>query len=210
MAELPSPSQLQRELLQDMHLQTTETQCELWLQFLDLLNRWNKIFNLTAVRDPVAMHQLHLLDSLSVAPLPESGALLDVGSGGGLPGIPLAILYPERPVTLLDSNIKKIRFLRQAVIELKLHHVQVVHARVEDLDKSQPFQYVISRAFTALPQFITLTKDLITGDGALLAMMGKLEDSDLEAIPDDFVYTVRQLNVPGLDAARHLVTIQTP
>ncbi len=135
------------------------------LAYLALLVKWNKAYNLTAVRDPDEMVSRHLLDSLSVVPFVAAGGArwLDVGSGGGMPGVPLAILFPERQFTLLDSNGKKTRFLTQVKLELKLANLEVIHSRVEQLQPPQPFDGIVSRAFSSLEDFSTWTRHLGNG-----------------------------------------------
>ncbi|MFJ5446557.1 16S rRNA (guanine(527)-N(7))-methyltransferase RsmG [Methylobacillus methanolivorans] len=174
------------------------------LVYLELLVKWNKVHNLTAVRDPEEMVTLHLLDSLSVLPHVPTGRLLDVGSGAGLPGIILAICRPDLQVTTIDAVQKKASFMRQAKAELQIDNLQVVAGRVEQLKPELPFDTVISRAFSEIALFIQLTKHLIAEEGLWLAMKGQMPQGELEAIslkPSK----VELLVVPGLDAQRHLV-----
>lgn len=174
------------------------------LAYLELLVKWNKVHNLTAVRDPEEMVTLHLLDSLSVLPYVPAGRLLDVGSGAGLPGIILAICRPDLQVTTIDAVQKKASFMRQAKAELQIDNLQVVAGRVEQLKPELPFDTVISRAFSEIALFIKLTKHLIAEGGLWLAMKGQMPQGELEAIslkPSK----VELLAVPGLDAQRHLV-----
>lgn len=186
------------------------------IAYVELLAKWNQAFNLTAVRDPAEMVTLHILDSLVVAPfLPtlvstgSSGSLIDVGTGAGLPGIPLALLDPERPVTLLDSNIKKTRFCRQAVLALGLKNVDVVHARDEGYLPDQPFATVISRAFASLADYVAGTRHLVAAGGSLLAMKGAYPEEEVRALPEGVsVLAVHPLQVPGLDAERHLLELR--
>jgi len=180
------------------------------LAYLDLLAKWNKTYNLTAIRDPLQAVSLHLLDSLAV--LRElsgrSGALADVGSGGGLPGIPLAIAEPARRVTLNDANEKKGAFLRQAVIELGLRNADVHVGRVEDWRPahSERFAVVISRGFASLVDFLASCRHLAAPSGVLAAMKGAYPEAELAQVPADCDCSeVRRLNVPLLDAERHLV-----
>lgn len=180
----------------------------LLLDYLALLDKWNKVFNLTAVRTPREMLSHHLLDSLAVAPHLHGVRVIDVGAGAGLPGIPLAIISPERRYTLLDSNGKKARFMRQAVIDLGLSNVEVVHERVENYRPEEGFDTVISRAFAAIADFVTLAGPLCRQGGRLLAMKGRYPDDEIDALPAGFaVAAVHRLAVPGLDAERHLVEI---
>ncbi|MBD2836949.1 16S rRNA (guanine(527)-N(7))-methyltransferase RsmG [Pseudomonas sp. JM0905a] len=189
---------------------TPETQEKL-LAYLALLIKWNKAYNLTAVRNPDEMVSRHLLDSLSVVPF--VGALgdnwLDVGSGGGMPGIPLAILFPERRFTLLDSNGKKTRFLTQVKLELKLANLEVVHSRVEAFTPAQPFSGIVSRAFSSLEDFSNWTRHLGDGETRWLAMKGLHPDDELQALPADFrVESAHQLEVPGCQGQRHLLILR--
>jgi len=188
-----------------------ETQQEQLLGYLRLLNKWNKAYNLTAVRDPAEMVSRHLLDSLSVAPHVEQGGSrwLDVGSGGGMPGIPLAILFPERSFTLLDSNGKKTRFLTQVKLELKLANLEVVHSRVEEFRPEQPFTGITSRAFSSLRDFAHWTRHLGDLDTCWLAMKGIQPDDELQALPEDFqLERCLVLKVPGCQGQRHLLILR--
>ncbi len=188
-----------------------ETQQEQLLGYLRLLNKWNKAYNLTAVRDPAEMVSRHLLDSLSVAPHVEQGGSrwLDVGSGGGMPGIPLAILFPECSFTLLDSNGKKTRFLTQVKLELKLANLEVVHSRVEEFRPEQPFAGITSRAFSSLRDFADWTRHLGDCDTHWLAMKGIQPDVELQALPEDFqLERCLVLKVPGCQGQRHLLILR--
>jgi len=178
------------------------------LDYLALLDKWNKVFNLTAVRSPREMLSHHLLDSLAVEPHLHGVRIIDVGSGPGLPGIPLAVVSPERRFTLLDSNGKKARFMRQAVIDLGLSNVEVLHERVENYRPEEGFDTVISRAFSAIADFVTLAGPLCRQGGRLLAMKGRYPEEELSALPAGYaVAAVHRLVVPELDAERHLVEI---
>ena len=186
------------------------------LDYLALLQRWNRAYNLTAVKDPRAMVHRHLLDSLSVLPyLDEAppGPLADVGSGAGLPGLPLALARPERDVLLVDSVGKKVRFLRQAVRELGLgERVRAVQGRVETLaDETGRFAVVTARAFAPLGRIVQLAGHLLRTDGRILAMKGRVEEDELAGIPADWrVRQIAPLRVPGTEGARHLVVLQPP
>jgi 16S rRNA (guanine527-N7)-methyltransferase len=176
--------------------------------YLDLLAKWNKTYNLTAIRDPLQAVSLHVLDSLSVLrELPKGGGeLADIGSGGGLPGIPLAIAEPARRVTLNDANEKKGAFLRQAVIELGLRNAEVHIGRAEQWRPTQRFAVVISRGFASLVDFISACRHLVAPGGVLAAMKGAHPRAELAQIPADCdCADVRRLKVPLLDAERHLV-----
>ncbi len=177
--------------------------------YLQLLQRWNKVYNLTAVRDPAQMQVVHLDDSLSVAPYICGKRCLDVGSGAGLPGIPLAIIQPERQFTLLDTNGKKTRFMQQAVLELGLQNVNVVQTRVESWQPDQCFDAIISRAFASLSDFVTFTGKHACENGILYAMKGRYPDNELAELPTGWQVTAQhELHVPGLDAERHLLELQ--
>ncbi|PID34111.1 MAG: 16S rRNA (guanine(527)-N(7))-methyltransferase RsmG [Thiotrichales bacterium] len=186
----------------------TRHQQEQLQQYLQLLQRWNKVYNLTAVRDPKQMLPLHLWDSLSVARLVQGDSCLDVGSGAGLPGIPLAVLYPERQFTLLDTNGKKTRFIQQAVLELGLKNVQVVQQRVEQWRSDSKFAAIISRAFASLADFVTVSAAHLQDNGVLYAMKGRYPDSEIAELPKGWVLARSHvLDVPGLDAERHLLEL---
>ena len=174
------------------------------LAYLTLLQKWNKVYNLTAVRDPLEMVTLHLLDSLSVLPYVNSNNILDVGSGGGLPGIVLAICKPELQVTTIDTVQKKVIFMRQVKGELGLDNLTPVHARVENFKPDAPFEIVISRAFSEIALFVQLTKHLIAENGQWLAMKGIMPADELEGLPLTPVQVIA-LKVAGLDAERHLL-----
>ena len=181
------------------------------LAYLALLVKWNKAYNLTAVRDPDEMVSRHLLDSLSVVPFVASAGdtWLDVGSGGGMPGVPLAILFPERHFTLLDSNGKKTRFLTQVKIELQLANLDVFHSRVEAFRPAQPFSGICSRAFSALADFANWTRHLGDGQTRWLAMKGVQPDDELQALPVDFrLESCQLLKVPGCQGQRHLLILR--
>jgi len=178
------------------------------LSYLDLLAKWNKTYNLTAIRDPLQAVSLHLLDSLAVVRelADRGGALADVGSGGGLPGIPIAIVEPSRRVTLNDANEKKCAFLRQAVIELGLRNTDVHIGRVEDWRPAERFAVVISRGFASVVDFLAACRHLAAPAGVLAAMKGAYPVAELAQVPADCdCRDVRRLKVPLLDAERHLV-----
>jgi len=181
-------------------------QADALLTYLELLNRWNRTYNLTAIRDPVQMVTRHLLDALSVLPWIGDGRLLDAGTGGGLPGIPLAIMRPRLEVVLLDSAGKKIRFLNHVVRELSLNNATPVQARLESWQDEQPYSTIISRAFSSLNSFAESARHLAGAGTKLLAMKGKRPDRELNGLPDCWrVDSVEELQVPGLQEERHLV-----
>lgn len=177
------------------------------LDYVELLSRWNVAYNLTAVRDPSEMVTRHVLDSLSVTPFVTGNSLADVGSGAGLPGIPLAILFPERTFALIDANGKKARFLREAVRTLGLTQVRVDAERVEKV-RGQ-YDCVTARAFSSLADMLQLGGHLLAPGGSWLALKGVLKMDEIKALPPQFrVADVRALAVPGLGAARHVVIIK--
>ena len=178
------------------------------LAYLMLMQKWNKVHNLTAVRDADEMVVLHLLDSLVVLPFIDGKALLDVGSGAGLPGIPLAICLPDLKVTVIDSNNKKVSFMRQAKAELGIDNLEVLGGRVEEIAPNRKFDMVISRAFSDLDLFISLTHQLCEAQGKWLAMKGVYPEAELVELEKKTGITpskVDELKVPGLSAHRHLV-----
>lgn len=177
------------------------------LDYLVLLEKWNKVHNLTAVRDPSDMVTLHLLDSLSVLPYIKSGRLLDVGSGAGLPGIPLSIVRPDLQVTVMDSSHKKASFMRQAKAALGIPNLEVVCGRVEEFHPEHKFNMVISRAFSDLAEFMRLTAHLCDEEGVWLAMKGVYPFDELAQIKGPSAEVV-PLRVPGLEAQRHLVFLK--
>ena len=186
---------------------TADQQARL-LDYLALLDKWNRTYNLTAIRDPGQMIPRHLLDSLVVAPLLQGGRAIDVGTGAGLPGVPLAILYPEREFHLLDANGKKTRFLFQVKTALALDNMTVHHARVEKFEPEQPFDVVLSRAFASLTDMIAACRHLPSSSGRFLAMKGAYPHEELAAIEDQcHLVAVHELLVPGLEEQRHLVEL---
>lgn len=194
---------------QQMDVALSAGQAEQLLAYMALLNKWNKAYNLTAVRDPDEMVSRHLLDSLSILPFVADGRWLDVGSGGGMPGVILAIMRPDSQFTLLDSNGKKTRFLTQVKLELGLDNLQVVNSRVEAFTPGQAFDGIVSRAFSSLADFTSLTRHLSTEDTHWLAMKGLYPESELQALADDFtVLTSEELSVPGCQASRHLLILR--
>ncbi|WP_100638827.1 16S rRNA (guanine(527)-N(7))-methyltransferase RsmG [Marinobacter salexigens] len=201
----------QRQLgegLAHMQIPLSGAQQQQLLAFLALLNKWNRAYNLTAVRDERQMVSRQLLDSLSILPWVTTEHLLDVGAGGGLPGIPLAIVLPERRFTLLDSNGKKTRFLNQCVLELGLNNVDVIHGRAEDCKPEQPYTQISSRAFTALENLVNWCEGLLANNGSFLAMKGQYPDDEVAALPAGWqVSSTHSLNVPGAGGERHLLVV---
>jgi 16S rRNA (guanine527-N7)-methyltransferase len=179
------------------------------IAYVELLAKWNKAYNLTAVRDPQEMVIRHLLDSLAVVPHLTGQRIIDVGTGGGLPGIPLSLVFPERQFVLLDANSKKTRFLVQAKAALGLENVTVVHSRVEDYRPAQPFDIVITRAFASVADILIGSRHLLTPEGEFLAMKGVVPEEELAALPPGCrLIEVIPLTVPGLEQEqRHVLRI---
>jgi len=195
--------------LRELNLNCSSLQLEKLLKYLELLQRWNKAFNLTAIRDPLQMVRLHLLDSLAIHPYVQGlKSIIDVGTGPGLPGIPLAILNPEINFTLLDSNGKKTRFLFQAINELKLTNASEINHRAEAYQPNQLFDAVISRAFSSISDMLNQCDHLVSDQGCFLAMKGKKPDSELSQMSKAYkVIEVSEVNVPLIDSERHLIKI---
>ncbi len=178
------------------------------LAYLALIEKWNRVYNLTAIREPEKMVSHHLLDSLAVVQHLRASRLLDVGSGAGLPGIPLALANPETQVTLLDSNHKKVAFLNQAVIELKLKNTAVCGERVESWQTQDSFDVIISRAFSDMGEFVRVTRHLLAPGGMFAAMKGLHPYEEIDKLPPDcIVRKVLPMAIPGLEGARHLLLI---
>ncbi len=191
-----------------LELTLDSRQHSLLLDYLGLLAKWNKAYNLTAVRDEAQMVTRHLLDSLVIAPHIRGQRLIDVGTGAGLPGIPMAILFPEREFHLLDSNGKKTRFLFQVKTALRLDNMVVHHARVESFAVGQLFDVVLSRAYASLRDMTDSCRHLLAPDGRFLAMKGAYPAGELEVVSTQYeLKAVYPLAVPGLAEQRHLVEI---
>lgn len=193
-----------------LSLSLSEEQIEKMLAYLALLVKWNSVYNLTAIRDPHDMVKQHLLDSLSaVHAFAHARHVLDVGSGGGLPGIVLAIVYPQIAISMIDIVNKKTAFLTQVKAELKLKNVTVYTGRVELLKVEQAFDVITSRAFSELNNFVTWSHHLLAADGRFLAMKGVRPLQEIESLPTGWaVEKIEVLKVPGLDVERHLVFIR--
>jgi 16S rRNA (guanine527-N7)-methyltransferase len=189
-----------------LSVEIADAQAETLERYLDLLEKWNRVYNLTAIRERSRMVTHHLLDSLAVLPHLRGPRVLDVGSGAGLPGIPIAVASPALKVSLLESNHKKSAFLTQAVAELRLANVQVVTERVESWQTEARFDTIVSRAFAELGEFASLAGRLLAPDGVIAAMKGVHPFEEIERLPTGFrVREVVRLRVPGLDGERHLV-----
>ena len=191
--------------LDALAVEAASPQIDTLLGYIDLLHRWNAAYNLSAVRDPDAMVPRHLLDSLAALPYVGGPRVLDLGSGAGLPGIPLAVMRPDWQVVLLDSNGKKARFLRQAKLELGLANVQVIHGRAEDVADTG-FDTVTARAVAQLDELARLCSPMIQADGRLVALKGPAVAEELPAI-DRLHVADHRVTVPGLEGERHIITI---
>mgnify|MGYP003652108206 FL=1 len=184
-------------------------QNEQLIQYLELLIKWNKAYNLTAIRDPEEMFIKHLVDSLSMAPFIKGEFILDVGTGPGLPGIPMAIMFPSKHFSLIDSNGKKTRFLVQAKMSLALTNIEVFNVRVESLPSDKLFDQIMSRAFTALDNMVSLCKHLLASNGEFLAMKGLIPKDEIAMVDADYgIVSITPLIVPGCMDQRHLITIK--
>ena len=206
-----SKSQKQDQLkrgLELLQLTCNEKQLNQLLNYLDLLERWNKAYNLTAIRDPFDMINLHLLDSLAISAELQGDRFIDVGTGPGLPGIPLAIINQNKNFTLLDSNGKKTRFLFQTKLELGLDNISEVNQRVQDFHPKQTYDCVLSRAFSSLGDMVQNCQHLLNQNGYFLAMKGKLPQAELSELPKNYkVEKLHSINVPGVEGQRHLIKI---
>ena len=195
--------------IQKLGLSIAADEQALLLQYLVLLEKWNQVYNLTAIRDLAKMVSAHLLDSLAVVPFLQGHTVLDAGSGAGLPGIPIALAEPGLEVTLLDSSHKRTAFLRQAVADLGLRNATVVCERVESWQSPRQFDVIVSRAFADLGEFVSLTQRLLAPGGVFLAMKGIFPYEEIEHLPPGYrVREVKPLQVPGLNAERHLVLVE--
>ncbi|ECQ6421267.1 16S rRNA (guanine(527)-N(7))-methyltransferase RsmG [Salmonella enterica subsp. enterica serovar Amsterdam] len=197
-------------LLADAGISLTDHQKTLLVAYVDMLHKWNKAYNLTSVRDPNEMLVRHILDSIVVAPYLQGQRFIDVGTGPGLPGIPLAIVLPDAHFTLLDSLGKRVRFLRQVQHELKLENITPVQSRVEAYPSEPPFDGVISRAFASLNDMVSWCHHLPGEKGRFYALKGQLPGDEIASLPDDFsVESVEKLRVPQQEGERHLVIIKS-
>ncbi len=191
-------------------LQVSEQQVQLLVQYVELLHKWNKAYNLTSVRDPQQMLVKHIMDSLMVGEVLTGENFIDVGTGPGLPGIPLAILYPERNFVLLDSLGKRITFLRQVVFQLKLTNVEPVKARVEEYQVEAPFDGVLSRAFSSLEDMVSWCTHLVTVDhGFFFALKGQYPTEELKQLPENIkLVSNHEITVPELIGERHVIVLK--
>ncbi|MGL5664716.1 MAG: 16S rRNA (guanine(527)-N(7))-methyltransferase RsmG, partial [Shewanella sp.] len=191
-----------------INLPATAEQKKQLLDFVGMLNKWNKAYNLTSVRDPEAMLVRHIMDSLVVSPHLQGERFIDVGTGPGLPGIPLAIMNPDKTFVLLDSLGKRIRFQKQVAFELGIHNISSIESRVEAYQPEQKFDGVLSRAFASIHDMLTWCHHLPAEHGQFYALKGQLSDEEMQQIPAGFVVTETiELQVPRLDEQRHLLKI---
>jgi 16S rRNA (guanine527-N7)-methyltransferase len=197
--------QLQKGLAELALAHTADMEAAL-LSYIYLIKEWSSVYNLTAIRDPEEILRRHILDSAAIIPYLQGQTVLDVGTGAGLPGIPLALLQPQRSYVLLDSNSKKTRFLRHVQQQFGLTNIQIETNRIESFTNEQGFDTIVSRAFTSLRSFLLATKHLIKPHGQFLAMKGQYPETELGEIPPEFnVLGVHKLVVPFLAAERHVV-----
>ncbi|PIW60797.1 16S rRNA (guanine(527)-N(7))-methyltransferase RsmG [Shewanella sp. CG12_big_fil_rev_8_21_14_0_65_47_15] len=191
-----------------INLPATAEQKKQLLDFVGMLNKWNKAYNLTSVRDPEAMLIRHIMDSLVVSEHLQGERFIDVGTGPGLPGIPLAIMNPDKTFVLLDSLGKRIRFQKQVAFELGIHNISSVESRVEAYQPEQKFDGVLSRAFASIQDMLTWCHHLPAENGQYYALKGQLNDEEMQQIPAGFVVkSIIELKVPKLDEQRHLLKI---
>lgn len=203
------PEDLLEDGIYELGLEERLAGDERLMEFITELMNWNRIYNLTSVRKPTEIVTRHILDSLSILPYLEGRRVLDIGTGAGLPGIPLAIACPEREFVLLDSSSKKLRFVQQTLAILKLDNVTLEHARIEDYQPQERFDTVMCRAFSELRELYRHAARLCTGTGRILAMKGIYPVAEIEGLDNrDVIEKVVSLTIPGLDAERHLVCMQ--
>ncbi|MGZ8225313.1 MAG: 16S rRNA (guanine(527)-N(7))-methyltransferase RsmG [Methylococcaceae bacterium] len=193
--------------LESLNLKLADEQIKQLLDFIKLIEKWNKAYNLTAIRNREEMVRLHLLDSLAIVPFVEGQRIVDIGTGAGLPGIPLAICLPDIQFTLLDSNAKKTRFVQQVALELKLKNVVICHNRAETYQPEQAFNAVITRAFAGLADIVRLTSHLLAKNGVLLAMKGQNLESELADVSGEI--TVIPIKIPDTEVDRCLIKIES-
>jgi len=204
-----SPENLLRRGAEQLQLEITTAQCDAMLSYVALLDRWNRAFNLTAVKDPADMVVRHILDSLSLVSAVSGKTVIDVGTGAGLPGVPLAIMRPEKSMTLLDSNGKKTRFLHQAAIQLELTNTQIVHSRARDHRGSGGYDHVVTRAFASSANMVRECAHLLTPSGSILAMKAAGYEDELAELDDNVqIVSVKRLDVPFLGEQRVVVTMK--
>lgn len=209
---MPDEQQLREQLhrgIAELQLTLPETAVAQLLQYLALLTKWNRAYNLTAVRDPAEMVSRHLLDSLAVMPHVSGNHCADVGTGAGLPGIPLAIVLPQKQFELIDSNGKKVRFIAQAIAELSLKNAKAIQCRIESWQPEQAYDVVLSRAFATLADMAQGCEHVLSAQGVMLAMKGVYPRQELSELPERFkVGACHALKVPNEEGQRHLIEIR--
>ena len=194
---------------ESLSLTLTEQQAEKLVGYVERIDKWNKAYNLTSVREPEQMMVKHILDSIAVAPFIDGKTIIDVGTGPGLPGIPLSVMLPDSSFTLLDSLGKRVRFMKQCAFELGLNNVTPVHSRVEDHKPDQPYDIVLSRAFASLKDMLHWCEHLVDSSGVFVALKGQFPQREIDEVSDHFrIESVKALLVPELEGERHLVNIR--
>ncbi|MGS2720969.1 16S rRNA (guanine(527)-N(7))-methyltransferase RsmG [Paraglaciecola aestuariivivens] len=195
--------------LKHTELEVSQAQQALLIQYVLLMHKWNKAYNLTSIREPQQMVIKHIVDSIVVAPLLEHSNYIDVGTGPGLPGIPLAIMCPDKHFILLDSLGKRVRFMKQVAYELKLSNIQPLQSRVEDYQSDIKIDGVLSRAFASLKDMLHWCQHLVDSQGVFLALKGQLPTDEIHGLPAGFtLQETIKLDVPGLEGERHIVKIK--
>jgi 16S rRNA (guanine527-N7)-methyltransferase len=197
------------QALSQMQLSASAEQVKKVVAYLELLDKWNRVHNLTAIKSAEEMVFRHILDSLSIAPHLQGSRIADVGSGAGLPGIPLAIFFPERQFTLIESATKRVQFLRQVIHQLSLSNVEVIHSRVENVSESLPFDTIVTRAFAKLPKMLQLIQHLCDNQSKILAMKGDAALDEISHLPNWVsMEAVVPLTIPTKDWQHHLLVIR--
>lgn len=197
--------QILQQGIRELAIPADDNVLELLQAFIQLLEKWNKTYNLTAIKQRDNMVRLHILDSLTALAFIKGQQVADIGTGAGLPGIPLAIFLPHTEFTLVDSSIKKTRFVQQAILELKLKNVTILHSRVEDIQLQPIFSTIIMRAFVSLQNMLQLTQHLLSAHGILLAMQGRQPNNELLTLTTP--HTIIPVHIPGVDTKRCLIQI---
>ncbi len=199
---------LLRQHLAQTSLEVSEQQLQQLVQYVQMMDKWNKAYNLTSVRDPKQMLSKHIVDSVVVAPHLQGTSFIDVGTGPGLPGIPLAIMLPEAHFVLLDSLGKRVRFMKQVGFELGLKNIEPVQSRVEEYTQHAPFDGVLSRAFASLKDMLHWCQHLVDFQGTYFALKGQYPEDELADLPQGFEFKQAiKLDVPGLEGERHLIKL---
>lgn len=209
-SELLKLQDIFKQKCQNIDIDLSSEESERLLNYLSSLLKWNKAFNLTAITNPEEALDLHLLDSVAVNPAIQGyNSLLDVGTGGGLPGIPLAILNPDKEFSLLDTNSKKTRFLKQVIYELGLNNVSVINQRVQDFKNQSGYACILSRAFASLSDMVQWTEHLLAEQGHWLAMKGQYPQQELDALPEAVeLDRAQEVKLPGVDASRWFIYLK--